>query len=276
MFPARSFLTSGFALLLISAAGCGSDVDAGREADSARCVYNQAYQENYAVDAIDVVRRNADDCYVLVDGLDPAAVEAIPSIKTNGNDVACYTSVGTGEVWRDDFAELEPFLVSEQWDEWEGEYFVSDTSGATKVLKDRITRLGDQGCDWVEFDNMDWATSEKTRSIYGIVATQQEAAAFSNELCDHVHSLGMLCMAKNLAFSPNHFDGVTFESYQDELDWWDPAHLETFVTNGLPVIIFHYDEPDCESAKGFYRGKYGDEISVLCEDPTLRGYLHKE
>lgn len=275
MFPSRSQLTLTLAATII-AAGCSSDTESGTASTTPACVYNQAYQENYAVDTIDAIQTNATDCYVLIDGLDATATDAIPAIKANGNQVGCYTSVGTGEVWREDFVVLEPFLVTEQWFEWEGEYFISDTAGALEVLKNRMALLGNAGCDWVEFDNMDWATSEETRTSYGIAATEEDAANFSNELCEHIHSLDMLCMAKNLALVPNHFDGVTFESYHDELDWWNPAHMQVFLDAGLPVFIFHYDEPDCSSARGAYTTTYGAGISVLCENPDLGGYLHDQ
>ena len=61
-------------------------------------------------------------------------------------------------------------------------------------MKLRIDQLAIWGCDWVEFDNMDWAFDDNTRKNYNFQVTNEEAITYYNELCDYVHSKGMKCI----------------------------------------------------------------------------------
>ncbi len=217
----------------------------------------------------------ARDCYVLLDTSTETPRAAIPELQELGNSIACYVSIGTGEDWRTDFTQLQPFLVSEQWDQWAGEYFVNNTAGALPIMKARLDLLAAQGCDWVEFDNMDWGGDEQYRVRYGLTVSNEESEEYGNQLCRHVHSLDMLCMAKNIRFDPNLFDGATFESFNHEKNWWTHSHLQDFLDEGKLVVIVHYDETDCASVEASYASTYGPGISFLCESRSLRAYLHE-
>ena len=276
-------------LLLVGACG-GSESQAAIPTNSAssqsdsvsspttRCVYNQAYQENFEADSADTLTALARNCYVLVDPfVDPVEdgpASEIQELIQLGNEVGCYTSVGTGEDWRPDFAELRPHLVEEPWAEWEGEYFVSDVEGALVVMKQRLDLFASVGCQWVEFDNMDWAYDSGQRARHKFEANEEEAEIYVNDLCLYAHSLDMLCMAKNVRLVENIFDGGTFESFPDDLDWWDHGDLQAFLDEGKLAIIVHYDETDCERAEAVYADSYGPGISVLCEDHNLEAYRH--
>ncbi len=39
-------------------------------------------------------------------------------------------------------------------------------------------------------------------------------------------------------------------------------------------LIFHYDEPSCDEVTDTYQERYGSGVSVLCEDPSVGGYVH--
>lgn len=131
------------------------------------CFWNHAYTENYDADTydeiIDPVAGALDQCYVLVDpfleDLASSTANKIATMKAVGsanNAIGCYTSVGTCEDWRDDFDEMRPYCVTKEWGDWEGEYFVYDVSSIAPLMKRRIDRMAAWGCDYVEFDNMDW------------------------------------------------------------------------------------------------------------------------
>ena len=251
-----------------------TDAGPGRVFGPQRCVWNQAYQENYETDdAADAVRE-ARDCYVLIDPFSDAR-NSIPALQASGNVVGCYISTGTCEDWRDDFDAVSPHCVSEQWGEWAGEYFVDETSEAlVAAMKARIDRLADWGCDMVEFDNMDWAFDDQQRRSYGFRASEDEAIAYNQTLCDHTHARGMGCMAKNTRRGAEQFDGVTFESYREERDWWTEAHLSGFLAEDKLGIIVHYDEPDCDGVYEQYTTQYGAALSYICEDRATRRYRH--
>jgi len=238
-------------------------------------VYNQAYQENYAEDSIDDILANAKDSYVLVDPFGENVVEHIANIKSKGNEVAGYISVGTGEDWRDDFPALESYLTTKVWPQWKGEYFVSETiTGILPIMKERINKMATWGLDWVEYDNMDWL-DEESRVKYNLSATVTEAKVYINALCDHTHSKGMKCMAKNTVDGFESFDGVLYESYSHEKNWWDTDGTKRFLNAGKLVIINHYKEADCDGVYAEYKTLYGsDKISFICEDVATQKYKH--
>ncbi len=239
------------------------------------CLWNHAYQENTDADSVADILAGAQGCYVLLDPFyEAAAADAIAPLHAAGNVIGCYISVGTCEDWRDDFDDMREFCTAKEWGEWEGEFFVSDPDGILPWMQARIDQLAAWGCDMVEFDNMDWASDEDQNHRFQLAVTPDQAIAYTATLCDAVHTAGMGCMAKNTMDGLQGFDGGTFESYPDELDWWEHDHLQGFVDEGLPGVIFHYDEPDCADVTLWYRQRYGSGVSVLCEDPDLGGYQH--
>jgi cysteinyl-tRNA synthetase len=240
------------------------------------CVWNQAYQENYAADTVPEILAGARNCYVLVDpfaGADARA--AIAQMRQQGNVVGCYISVGTCEDWRDDFAAIKPYCVSQQWGEWPGEYFVDRTdTGLVPLMEARIDKLAGWGCDMVEFDNMDWAFDSANRSQYGISATAAQAETYNRALCAHAHEKGVGCMAKSSAQGAADFDGLTVESYPDDMDWWTAADMKGMLSSGKPGIVVHYDATDCAGVLAQYQSEYGNKLSFICEDRGLKKYRH--
>jgi len=237
-------------------------------------VYNHAYQENYEADTMSLILNQARNAYVLLDPFYDNVVPNIPTLKAYGNQVAGYISAGTGENWRDDFGELEPYLTSKVWDEWAGEYYVSQTTGALPIMKRRIDKMASWGLEWVEFDNMDWL-DDASKAGYGLVATQTEAKAYINALCDYTHQKGMKCMAKNTVEGFENFDGVLYESYNKEKNWWDKAGTLLFISAHKPVIINHYNEINCDAIYSEYKNFYQSQnILFICEDRNLQKYKH--
>ena len=174
-------------------------------------LWNHAYQENWNTDTVDTILDGARNAYVILDPFDdPDARAAIPAIKANGNIVAVYISVGTGEDARDDFDGLKGSLVEKQWGEWQGEYFIDRiTDDVLSVMKARILLASQWGADFIEFDNMDWAFDEKNRRKYGFAVTEEESLAYVNLLRVYAQSFGLSCMAKNMTEGAETFAGVT-------------------------------------------------------------------
>ncbi len=264
--------------MVLTFAACGGDSEVATDPpvyNQAIPVYNQAYQENFEADKIGDILANARNAYVLLDPFQNGIPNSIAPIKANGNQVGAYISIGTGENWRADFPALRPYLVTRVWDQWAGEYFVnSTTTGIIDVMKARIDKIANWGCDWVEFDNMDWIYDEDYRTTYGFQATQAEGIAYYQELCAYVHEKGMKCMAKNLTNGASDFDGVLYESYHDEKNWWDVSGAKRFLNAGKLVIINHYNETDCDKVYADYKEIYGDNLSFICEDANSGKYVH--
>jgi hypothetical protein len=238
-------------------------------------VYNHAYQENYSADKLSEITNNARNAYVLLDPFEDHASANISEIKNNNNQVSGYISAGTGEDWRSDYDQIFPYLSTIRWEQWEGESFVSQTTtGILEVMKARIDKMSNWGLDWVEFDNMDWL-DEESRATYNLEATIQQSKEYINKLCDYTHSKGMKCMAKNTVDGFGQFDGVTYESFNNNKNWWDKQGTKDFLNSGKLVIINHYNEGDCDGVYRFYKNTYNSEkISYICEDKGLKKYKH--
>lgn len=95
-----------FFLPLLSLACDGGEVDPPGVFDTdPLSVYNQAHQQNFAVDNIPTILAEARNGYVLLDPFteDEEVRNAVPVIKANNNEVGAYISIGTGETYRSDF-----------------------------------------------------------------------------------------------------------------------------------------------------------------------------
>jgi len=239
------------------------------------CIYNNAYIENGVVDSIATIINKARDCYVLLEPEnDTSAEQAISDIKKKGNTVGCYTSIGTVEQWRKDFNDFEPYRANRQWQEWEGEYFLRNINKKVfSLMKKHFDYFARIGCDYVEFDNMDWVDDEHIRD-YDLSVNELEAKKYAHDLCEYTHQKGMKCMAKSTNFDDSIFDGLTLESYPDDKNWWAENEVKgTLWHNGLAVIV-HYDEQYCDKVHDFYKQKYGEKISFLCAKKDTGKYLH--
>ena len=253
-------------------AGCGGS---SKEESTVKAVFNQAYQENYETDTLSEILLQAKNAYVLVDPFDTSISSHIADIQINNNSVGGYISAGTGENYRDDFSELEPYLTKVAWEDWNDEFFVSETTtGIVSIMKRRIDKMSTWGLDWVEFDNMDWL-DEETRKQYHLKATVKEAKTYINTLCNYTRSKGMKCMAKNTVDGFEKFDGVLYESFSNNKNWWDIEGTRSFLEANKLVIINHYNERNCDAVYEAYKSYYkSDNLSFICEDISLQKYKH--
>ncbi|MEE9349919.1 MAG: endo alpha-1,4 polygalactosaminidase [Flavobacteriaceae bacterium] len=273
MIKAYKLVVSIF--LIIGLTSCNDDNSSDENESTAKAIYNQAYQENFAEDKIPNILDNARNAFVLLDPFMDDVVSSINAIKANGNEVCGYISIGTGEDWRSDYSQLQPYLVSIVWGQWAGEYFVnSTTTGIVDIMKARIDQLALWGCDWVEFDNMDWFYDDDLRVQYGYQVTEAEGVAYFNTLCDYAHEKGLKCLAKNMTNDALNFDGVLYESYNNEKNWWNSAGAQEFLDAGKLVIVNHYNEVNCNAVYSEYKGVYNANLSYICEDVNLEKYVH--
>lgn len=261
--------------LLLFSCNDKNDSPENKVVSKAIAVYNQAYQENFEADKIDYILLNATNAYVLIDPFVNNNHTSIAAIKAKGNEVGAYISIGTGETYRNDFTELQPFLVAKPWDEWPDEYFInSTTTGVIEIMKARIDQIAIWGCDWVEFDNMDWSFYEESRNKYSFEVTKAQGIAYYQELCAYVQQKGMKCMAKNTVENAINFDGVLYESYNDDKNWWNASGAQSFLDAGKLVIVNHYNETNCGQVYSEYKGIYTTSLSFICEDANLKKYVH--
>ena len=104
---------------------------------------------------------------------------------------------------------------------------------------------------------MDWLTDSDYLALYGSTPGKEfppvgEGVAYNEALCNFARQQGMRCMAKNTGETTfasgdaggGGFDGSTFESYPDQVQWWAPSFFQGFLDESKPVVIVHYGETD--------------------------------
>ncbi len=233
------------------------------------CAWNQAYEEYGHADTVPAILAGAKGCYVLIDPFDStAARSAIPQMKAAGNIVGCYISTGSCEDWRDDYAAMKSFC-GPAYPGWAGEYFVTNTTGILPLMKARIDKMATWGCNFVEFDNMDWALD--SGNIAGVAVA--DARAYNKAICAYTHSKGMKCMAKSTTDGSADFDGLTVESYVNDKNWWTASEMKAILAAPNKIgLIVHYKDASCDSVRSSYQSTYGSKISFVCSDSA--GYKH--
>jgi len=171
---------------------------------------------------------------------------------------------------------------------------VYNIDGILPHMKSRIDKMAEWGCDYTEFDNMDWCTDAEYRKKYGSTPGQKfpavdKCAGYNKKLCDYSKKKSMRCMAKSSGYTDDadeyaggdEMDAITFESYLGDFNWWSNEHLQGFLDNDKPVVIVHYDggsnekKNSCDYFFNKYQDRYNsDKISYICESGELRKYVH--
>lgn len=252
------------------------------------CFYNTAYEENNFLDKHDYALNTAKNCYILIDidnfDDNKAVINYTNALKINNNTIGCYMSVGTVEDWRSDFKQFVKGqdYQSKEWPEWQGEYMIKSgsdgkiTDNTISLMKKRIDKFSQIGCEYVEFDNMDIDEDNDMTNIKGSAMRD-----YNIELCNYVHSSHMKCMAKNTGPSDiddDKFDGLTVESYPKELNWWGLEHALQFTSNDKPFMISHYKEKtvdDCLEIWAYYRTTYNNsDLGFVCSQYETKHYIH--
>jgi len=161
-------------------------------------------------------------------------------------------------------------------------------------MKARIDLMAKWGCNYIEFDNMDWCTDDEYRDDYGSEAGKefpsvQDCANYNMDLCEYTRNKSMLCMAKNSGYTEHSsqyaggdiMDAVTFESYRSDFNWWSNSHLQGFINANKPVVIVHYNagtndkKNSCDFILKKYQNRYkSGKISFICESKKKKKYLH--
>ncbi len=184
--------------------------------------------------------------------------ETITRLKMSGRRVLCYFSAGSAEDWRDDdntFSVLDKGLPMQGW---AGERWLDiRRSTVMDVMRRRLQRAVDKGCDGVEPDNVDGYTNRT-----GFLLTAQDQLAFNRALANHAHNLGLAVALKNsgaqAAQLVAYFD-LSLNEQCHQLD--ECAELRPFLDAGKPIFNAEYLEAFREDP----------ERSRLCERARAAG-----
>ena len=234
----------------------------------------------------DVIKSKVSNCYVLVDP-DSTTASDVAKLKSAGNRVGCYMSVGSIEQERKDFKD---FKKGQDYDSklpnWEKEYMLlGDSSGkptanTVSLMKKRIDNMANLKCDFIEFDNMDFTGDDQI--IKKQKLTKDGIRAYNKDLCNYMKSKNIKCMYKNSGPSDPDaalWDGLTFESNKSAPVKIDSSLLKKFTDNGEPLYISHYAEANkagCDGVFKKFKSDYKDKVAMVCSvyDGKQNTYLH--
>ena len=123
----------------------------------------------------------------------PDAKNRVKRLKAQGKNVICYFSAGTHESYRPDAAQLEGARGKkmEGWPEYWLDY---RNSKVVTVMKNRISRAKEIGCDGVDPDNVDGHLNST-----GFSLNANDQKKFLTTLSTHARSLGLAIGLKNSA-----------------------------------------------------------------------------
>ncbi|KAI9167288.1 hypothetical protein HJFPF1_03414 [Paramyrothecium foliicola] len=133
--------------------------------------------------------------------------ETISSLKSAGRRVLCYFSAGSWEEWREDKDYFDDDdLGSQLSDDYPGERYINISSpGIRNVMKGRISRAKQSGCDGIDAGYIDSYHSKN-----GLNLTSADAISYVKFLSTEARSHGLAVGLKNGG-----------EIVRDLLDWVD-------------------------------------------------------
>ena len=117
----------------------------------------------------------------------------LSNLHARGITIVCYFSAGSHEPSRADAAELPADAIGRALEGWPDEHWLDIRSAAVRTLmKARLARAKERGCDAVEPDNVDGYTN---RSGFPLTAADQ--LDFNRFLAREAHALGLSIGLKN-------------------------------------------------------------------------------
>jgi hypothetical protein len=241
------------------------------------CYYNAAYEDKDKMDKIEDIEKNVKGCYILVEP-DELNITRVKQLQAKNNKLGCYMSVGTVEDNRPDFSKFKKGTdyVEQHMTDWTDEYVIkgdssgNPTSNTVNLMKQRIDKLADLNCDYIELDNMD-ADQEDYTKKYKTNLTSSGMKKYTSGLCNYIHNhpkRKMKCVFKN----ENSSDYTQFDALQLELDAnenpsWDDKFIKHFIDNKKPVWVSQYGKKSSDECKKSFEEinkKYGNGFGMAC------------
>jgi len=175
--------------------------------------------------------------------IDFNSVDLIKSLHAAGKKVICYFSGGTLEKWRYDYDEYKKHdgLVREPYDGWEDELIVDYRKDSLKpLLKERMKRSKERGCDAIDVDNVDLYQVKKVKN-WSSPISKDDAIAFTSWLGKTAHEIGIAIGLKNcldiVDTVGKYYDFAISEHCvgRDECKWY-----KNYLQTGKPVFGITY------------------------------------
>lgn len=244
---------------------------------NSKCYYNAAYEDKDKMDKIQDVQKNVKGCYILVEP-DNINTDIIKNLQAKNNKVGCYISVGTIEDNRSDFSKFKKGVdySDKNMVDWTHEFVIkgdnngNPTANTVNLMKQRIDKLADLNCDYIELDNMD-ADQEDYNKKYKTNLNSNGMKNYTSNLCDYIHNnpkRKMKCIFKNENSSDyTKFDALQLELNANEKPSWDTKLIKHFIDNKKPIWVSQYGKKSSDECKKSFediKQKYGDGFGMVC------------
>lgn len=269
---ARASRLATFSMAVLSLGGCGShDTDGDSRADGDSLTADTRASDTAAVDtevadAGDVQADVADvtnpgwwrpgvettwqwqlqgevDTRYAVDLYDidmaESSTQLIAALQADGKKVVCYFSAGSYEEFRDDAGEFAEADLGDPLDDWPGERWLDiRTENVRRIMRARLDRARDKGCDGVEPDNVDGYTNDT-----GIALDAADQLDFNRFLATEAHARGLAVGLKNDLNQIEALVGDFDFALDEQCHQYDECDsLAPFVAAGKPVFVAEYQD----------------------------------
>lgn len=192
----------------------------------------------------------------------------VQKLQSQNKLILCYISAGSYEAWRSDKNEFDLSAdIGNPLGDWPGEYYLNiNSENVRRIMRSRIDRAFDAGCNAIEPDNTD---AYQADNGLGISAADQ--VDYLKFLADYAHSKDLLIALKNtvdLIESANLAQTFDFTLNESCYVYNECDALTPFVDAGKAVFIAMYEQYEkdarCADAKqkGFHMAFYGTDHAL--------------
>ena len=234
------------------------------------------------------VQLNADSSIEIydIDMFDNESTGMVGELHSYGKKVICYVDVGSWEDFRDDADDFPDEILGatyygfpdERWLDIRDVNPAKSTTGTAlaDILRLRLDRAMNMGCDGVEPDNMD-VYDETAHEPSGFPLTYEDQIFFNLWVADEVHSRGMAVGLKNdinQAKDPRIVEAFDFVVSEECVQYGECSFFSDFIAANKPVFLAEYSyNPDqfCSQAKelrisAIKKRNSLDSFRVGCDD----------
>lgn len=171
--------------------------------------------------------------------------ETVDSRHAKGQKVVCYFSAGTWESWRPDADQFPDEVLGNKLEKWSRgpnvERWLDIRADVVRaVMRARIAKAQEKGCDAVDPDNVDIHDNDN-----GFSLSADNSLDYVQWLITESHSRGMAFGLKNApGLLPSVMTNIQFAVNEECVQKKDCFLYESFVTAGKPVLHIEYPKGD--------------------------------
>lgn len=164
----------------------------------------------------------------------------IAQLRAKGRRIVCYFSAGSYEKWRPDAAMIPEASRGKKMKGWDELWLDIRNPKVLEVMKARMDKAKQRGCDAVDPDNVDGYANDT-----GFRLSRADQVAFLRHLSAAAHERDLGIGLKNAVdLIPDVVDDFDFAVNEECYHYKECGKLMPFVMAGKPVWNIEYPDPD--------------------------------